>query len=128
MDVDAINKQSLKPFQSEFNRIAALKDKSELTELLTRFQFLNVYAFFGAGVAQDYKDATKQVMVVDQGGLGLPERDYYFRTGGAAETTRKQYVQHITNMLKLMGETEESAKADARKVMDLETALAKVSM
>ncbi len=65
---------------------------------------------------------------MDQAGLGLPERDYYFRTGDAAETTRKQYVEHIAKMLKLMGEPEESAKADARKVMELETALAKVSM
>ena len=79
-------------------------------------------------MVQDFKDATKQVMVVDQAGLGLPERDYYFRTGDAAETTRKQYVEHIAKMLKLMGEPEESARADARKVMELETALAKVSM
>ncbi len=128
MDEDAINKQGLKPFQPELDKIAALKDKSELTGLLTRFQLLNVYAFFGTGVVQDFKDATKQVMVVDQAGLGLPERDYYFRTGDAAETTRKQYVEHIAKMLKLMGEPEESARADARKVMELETALAKVSM
>ena len=52
-------------------------------------------------MVQDFKDATKQVMVVDQAGLGLPERDYYFRTGDAAETTRKQYVEHIAKMLKL---------------------------
>ena len=66
--------------------------------------------------------------MVDQGGLGLPERDYYFRTGDAPEKTRTQYVQHITNMLKLMGEPEAKAASDAQAIMQLETALAKVSM
>ncbi|MGA7908676.1 MAG: M13 family metallopeptidase, partial [Candidatus Sulfotelmatobacter sp.] len=67
------------------------------------------------------------IAVVDQGGLGLPERDYYFRTGEVAEKTRDQYVEHITNMLKLMGEPETEA-GEAQKIMQLETALAKVSM
>ena len=128
MDEEAINKQGLKPFQAELDRIATLKDKSELTRLLVHYQLINVNAFFGAGVLQDFKDATKEVMAVDQGGLGLPERDYYFRTGEAAETTRKQYVQHVANVFKLMGEPDDRANADARKVMALETALAKVSM
>jgi putative endopeptidase len=65
---------------------------------------------------------------VDQGGIGLPERDYYFRTGDVAEKTRAQYVQHIVNILKLMGEPEGQAASDAQKIMQLETALAKVSM
>ena len=58
----------------------------------------------------------------------MPERDYYFRTGEAPEKTRTQYVQHIANMLKLMGEPEAKAGADAQAIMKLETALAKVSM
>jgi putative endopeptidase len=128
MDVDAINKRGLAPLQPELDRIAALKDKSELTSLLAHFQLINVNAFLGFGEQQDFKDATRQIAVVDQGGLGLPERDYYFRTGDAAEKTRKEYVQHITNMLKLMGEPESTAASDAEKIMQVETALAKVSM
>ncbi len=85
-------------------------------------------AFFSFGEQQDLKDARKQIAVVDQGGLGLPERDYYLRTGAAAEKTRQEYVQHITNMLKLMGEPDTKAASDAQKIMQLETALAKVSM
>ena len=69
-----------------------------------------------------------RLRLVDQGGIGLPERDYYFRSGDAAEKTRKEYVQHITNMLKLMGESESAAASDAQSIMQLETALAKVSM
>jgi len=128
MDEEAINKRGMAPFQPELDRIAALKDKSELTQLLAHYQLDNVNAFLGVGALQDFKDATKEVMAVDQSGLGLPERDYYFRTGDAAETTRKQYVQHIANTFKLLGEPDDRANADASKVMELETALAKVSM
>ncbi len=127
MDTEAINKKGLKPLQPDLDRIAALKDKSELAPLLAHLQLTNVNAFLGFGELQDFKDATKQIAVVDQGGLGLPERDYYFRTGDAAEQTRKQYVQHITNTLKLMGEPEGQAASDAQSIMQLETALAKVS-
>src|SRR5579885_3322983 len=101
MDSDAINKKGLGPLQPDLERIAALKDKKDLTPLLAHFQLINVNAFLGFGEQQDFKDATKQIAVVDQAGLGLPERDYYFRTGEAAEKTRKEYVQHVTNMMKL---------------------------
>ncbi len=128
MDVDAIHAAGLKPLQPALDRIAALKDKKELTDLLAHYQLVNVNAFFSYGEQQDFKDAQKQIAVVDQGGLGLPERDYYLRTGAAAEKTRQQYVQHITNMLKLMGEPEDKAASDATKIMALETSLAKISM
>jgi endothelin-converting enzyme/putative endopeptidase len=128
MNKDAIGAAGLKPLQAEFDRISALKSKSELTALLAHDQLINVNAFFGFGEQQDFKDARKQIASVDQGGLGLPERDYYLRTGEAAEKTRKQYVEHITKMLKLLGETDAAAAADAKKIMELETALAKASM
>jgi len=128
MDTDAIHAAGLKPLQPELDRIAALSDKKELTDLLAHFQLINVNAFFSFSEQQDFKDARKQIAVVDQGGLGLPERDYYLRTGAAAEKTRQQYVQHVTTMLKLMGEPDAKAASDAQKIMQLETALAKVSM
>jgi putative endopeptidase len=87
-----------------------------------------VNALFGFGQQEDFKDARKQIAMIDQAGLGLPERDYYFRTGEAAEKTRTQYVQHMTNMMKLMGEPEAQAASDAKAIMELETALAKVSL
>jgi len=61
----------------------------------------------------------------DQGGLGLPERDYYFRTGEAAEKTRQQYVQHIRNVLRLLGESESEAASDAQRIFQVETSLAR---
>jgi endothelin-converting enzyme/putative endopeptidase len=128
LDSAAINSAGLKPLKPEFDRIDALKNKAELTELLAHDQLVNVSAFLAFGVQQDLKDARKQIAVVDQGGLGLPERDYYLRTGAADEKLRKQYVQHVANMFKLLGKPETEAAADAQKVMDLETALAKVSL
>ncbi len=128
MNEDAIHADGLKPLQPELDKIAALNDKKQLTDLLAHYQMINVNAFFGYGEEQDFKDARKQIAVVAQGGLGLPERDYYFRTGDAAEKTRKEYVEHIANMLGLMGEPADKASADAQKIMALETSLAKVSM
>lgn len=130
MDTDSINRKALKPLQPDLDRIAALKDKDkdDLAALLGHFQLNNVNAFLSFGEQQDFKDARKQIAAVDQGGIGLPERDYYFRPGPAAEETRKQYVQHIANRLKLMGEPEGQASSDAQSIMQLETALAKVSM
>jgi putative endopeptidase len=128
IDTSAIDQKGLRPFKPELDRIAALKDKSELTSSIAHYQLLNVNAFLGLGEQQDFKDAAKQIAVTDQGGLGLPERDYYFRTGDAAETTRKQYVQHISNTLKLIGEPEGEAASDAQNIFQLETALAKLSM
>jgi putative endopeptidase len=128
MDEATINQKGLTPLQMELDRITALKSRDELPELLARFQLIGVTAFMNFGEQQDFKDARKQIAFVDQGGLGLPERDYYFRTGDAAAKTRAQYVQHIANMFKLTGELEKKAVSDAQAIMDLETALAKVSM
>ena len=128
MDESAVNAAGLKPLQPELDRIAAITDKKQLTDLFARFQLMNVTAFFNYSEQQDFKDARKQIAVVDQGGLGLPEKDYYLRPGAAAEKTRQQYVQHVTNTLKLMGEPEAKAASDAQRIMALETALAKVSM
>lgn len=128
MNEEAIHAVGLKPLQPELDRISALTDKKQLTALLAHYQMINVNAFFGYGEEQDFKDARKQIAIVGQGGLGLPERDYYFRSGDAAEKTRAEYVAHVANMLGLMGEPTDKATADAQKIMTLETALAKVSM
>src|SRR5713101_7574951 len=128
MDVDAIKQKGLKPLQPELDRIAALKSKDELPELLAYYQLIGVNGFLSFGQQQDFKDARKQIAVVDQGGLGLPERAYYFRTGAAPEKTRTQYVQHIANMLRLMGDPEAKAASEAQATMQLKAALAKVSM
>jgi putative endopeptidase len=128
MDETAIQTKGMGPLQPELDRINALSSKDQLPELLAHFQLINVNAFLGFGSQQDFKDATREIAVVSQGGLGLPEKDYYLRTGKKDEEIRKQYVQHIGNMLKLLGASETQASGDAQAIMKLETALAKVSL
>jgi endothelin-converting enzyme/putative endopeptidase len=95
---------------------------------LAHDQLIGVNAFLGYGSQQDFKDATRNIAAVAQGGLGLPEKDYYFRTGAKDEEIRKQYVQHVANVLKLLGEADAQAAGDAQAILKLETALAKVSL
>ncbi len=128
MDTAAIEKRGLAVLAPELDIIGAVRDKSALPPLLAQLQKMEVNAFFEVGSQQDYQDATKEIAVVDQGGLGLPEKDYYLRTDPKSVEIRQQYVQHLTNLLKLMGESGNQAAGDAKAVMDLETSLAKVSM
>jgi putative endopeptidase len=128
LDTAAINKEGLKPLQADFGRIDALTGKSELPALMAQQQLEGVTAFFNFGEQQDFKDARKQIAVLDQAGLGLPERDYYLRTGADDEKLRQQYVEHIAKMLKLIGEPEDKAAVDAKAIMELETGLAKNSL
>ncbi len=85
-------------------------------------------AAFDFGSDQDYKDATKVVAEVDQAGLGLPDRDYYFKTDAKSERIRKQYVWHVAKTFGLLGDDPKTAAAEADTVMRLETELARVSM
>ncbi|HVJ08199.1 MAG TPA: M13 family metallopeptidase [Acidisarcina sp.] len=128
VDTASIETKGLAPIQPELDRIDALKSKDELPDQIARLQKIQVAAFLDFGSQQDFKDATRQIAVVDQSGLGLPEKDYYLRTDAKSEELRKQYVQHLTNLLKLLGVPAAKAEAEAQSVMKMETALAKVSM
>lgn len=128
MDEDAIHAKGLAPFKPELERIDKLTSKDQLPELLGHYELIDVNAFLGLGSDQDFKDATQMIAVVSQAGLGLPERDYYFRDGDKDKEIRAQYVQHITNTLKLIGESDTQAASDAAAIMKLETALAKNSL
>ncbi len=128
LDTDTIEKKGLAPIQPELDRISALKSKEELPAEMGLLLRMKVGAFVNFGSQQDYKDATKEIADLDQGGLGLPEKDYYTRTDAKSEELRKQYVQHLANVLKLLGEPADKAQSDAQAAMNLETAMAKVSM
>lgn len=128
MNTAVINAEGLKPLQPELERIDALKDKKELPDLLAHYQKIGVDAFFDLGSMQDFRNATQEIAVVDQGGLGLPEKDYYLRTDVKSVKLRQQYVDHMTNMLKLYGEPSSKAAVDAKAVLALETSMAKASM
>jgi putative endopeptidase len=128
MDEAAINRKGAAVLKPELDRIDALQSKADLADLLAHLHLINVNALFNYGSDQDFKDATSVIAEADQGGLGLPERDYYTRTDPKSEETRKDYTQHVTNMFKLLGDSPDAAAAGAQKILEIETALAKASL
>jgi endothelin-converting enzyme/putative endopeptidase len=128
MDTDAIEAKGLAPLQPLLDAIDAVTSRDQLPALAGELQRIGVNVFFGYGEQQDFKDATKQIAVVIQGGLGLPEKDYYLRTEPKDATTRQQYVAHVTKMLTLAGSSPQQALKDANAIMAFETGLAKASL
>ncbi|MBI3564778.1 MAG: M13 family metallopeptidase [Elusimicrobia bacterium] len=116
------------PLKDDFAAIDALKATAELPALLARFHKAGVGAGFSFDSDQDYKDSSKVIAEFDQGGLGLPDRDYYFKTDAKSERLRRQYVWHAAKTFGLLGDDPRTAAAEAETVMRLETELAKVSM
>ena len=112
----------------EFNRIDGMKAPQDMAEVVAHLHRIGVNVLFNISSGQDYKDSTAVIGNADQGGIGLPERDYYFRDDEKAVATRKEYVAHLTRLLKLMGVAPAQAAQQADEVMKLETALAKASM
>ena len=127
MDSAAIEAAGLKPVQSELNRIAAIKDLKGLQAALARQQMLRTRSVFGAGVAQDRKISTQYAVYLSQGGLSLPDRDYYLKEDGRSKTIRTAYTTYLTNMFTLLGDNAATAARNANTVMRLETRLAKAS-
>jgi predicted metalloendopeptidase len=117
----------LAPIQPLLDQIDKVS-KAGLPYLAGELQRIGVTAFFSFSEGQDLKDSTKQVAYVDQGGLGLPERDYYTRTGEKDKLIRQQYAQHILNMLTFGGETPQQALIDSRNILAFETKLAQASL
>jgi putative endopeptidase len=132
MNTDLIEQKGLASIQPLLDEINGMgngdRGKTQLPAVIGRLQRMNVKVFFGYGEQQDFKDASKQIATVGQGGLGLPEKDYYLRTGAKDIELRQQYEAHIANMLTLAGSTSEQAKTDAAAILAFETALAKASM
>jgi len=128
MDTTAIDAKGLAPAQPLLDEIDAVTSKAQLLTLIGKFQRIGINVFFGYGEQQDLKDATKQIAVIAQDGLGLPEKDYYLRTGAKDVSIRQEYVAHVAKMLTLAGSTPEQAQKDAASIMAFETALAKGSM
>lgn len=139
MDEAAIDGKGIAAIQSELDRIQALSNKSQLATEIAHIHAITFQlapgsdsgsktAAFGFSSGQDLDNASMVVAQLDQGGLGLPDRDYYTRDDAQSVKVRQQYVTHIQKMLELLGERPEQATADAKTAMDMETALAKASM
>jgi putative endopeptidase len=128
MDTDAINAKGLAPAEPLLKEIDAVTNMDQLPALIGKLQRIGVNVFFGYGEQQDFKDASKQIAFVSQAGLGMPEKDYYLRTGAKDAKLREQYVAHVAKMLELAGSSPEQAAKDAKNIMAFETDLAKASM
>ena len=127
MDENAIEKAGANSLQPWFAEIAGIKSPSDLVTVIGHLQASGLDAGFGFGVQVDDKDTTAMIASFGQGGLGLPERDYYFRAGEEADDIRRAYVAHVTKMLELAGSSPESAKDESAAIMALETKLAQAS-
>ena len=139
MDEPAIDAAGIKPIQAELDRIGAMKSKKDLPAVIAEFHrgYPSAWAgtdnqtstpLFGYGPSVDFKDASLVVGGFDQGGMGMPGRDYYLSDNPKMAQAREKYVAHVQKMFELAGEKPEKAKDDAATVLRLETALAKVAM
>ncbi len=129
MNVDLADKLGAKPVQPVMDKIATLTDKKQLATLVADLQKqFAVPVFYGFYVQQDQKDSTQQIASTSQGGLTLPDRSYYITDDARSEKLRSQYVEHVTKMFTLVGDTPDHAAVEAKSVMTIETALAKGSI
>ena len=128
MDEAAINAKSATPLKPNLERIAALKNKTDLADLVAALVRFGSTPFFHFGSGPDAKNSAQVIGDLDQGGLGMPDRDYYFKTDEKSADLRRQYVAHVQKMLELAGITPAEAARQAAAVMAIETELAKASL
>jgi putative endopeptidase len=129
MDESAIEKRGLSAIQPEFDSIAQIKSAKDVPTVLAHLQTISSSRsiLFGAGSTQDPDDSEHVIADVDQGGLGMPDRDYYTKDDAKSKETRERYVQHVRKVFELLGDNPAAAGKNAETVMRLETAMAKAS-
>ena len=128
MDEKGANEKGIAPLKPELDRIAAAKDKQELIAVAAHDYMIGPNPLFGFYSAPDLHNANMVIAYVDQGGLSLPDRDYYIKDDSKTLDTRKHFVDYMTEMFTLAGQTAQQAAESAQTVLRIETALAKVSM
>ena len=128
MDTGTIEQLGAKPLAGELQRIAAITKKADLPGAFAHFNRIGIAAPFNFDVSQDEKDATHYMAVLAQGGLGLPNRDFYFTDDAKSEEWRLEYKRHVGNVFILLGHSEADAKRDAESIFALEKKLAAASM
>jgi predicted metalloendopeptidase len=127
MDEKTIDAMRAKPLQDEFAKIAAIKNPNDVLREIAHLHKIGVGAFFLFGSGPDDKNSSMVIANAVQGGLGLPDRDYYTKTDDASKKLRDQYVEHVTKMLTLAGDRPDKAAQEAKNILNLETMLAEAS-
>jgi endothelin-converting enzyme/putative endopeptidase len=131
MDEATIERKGVTPIKPELDEIGALSSKDQLAALLAKLGRLGIDGVLRFSADADFKNAGMNIAHIDQGGLTLPDRDYYIKTDKASADIRAKYEQHLTNMFNLLAKalnTTWDSKAKAAAVLKFETALAQASM
>jgi putative endopeptidase len=128
MDAAAREKAGAAPLAPTFATIAKLRTADDLPAVLAELHLSGVNAGFGFRVAQDARNSTRYIGILSQGGLGLPDRDYYIKEDPKSKDLREAYRAHVAKLLALVGDAPETAKAEADVVMGIETKLAQASI
>ena len=128
MDTAGIDAAGAKPIEGEMLRIVQIKGAADLQAEAARLQEEGIGVMFRFSSRQDAKDSSQVIATVNQGGLGLPERDYYLREDEKSKKLRAEYVNHAAKMFELLGDPADKAGAQAATVLALESSLAKASM
>ncbi|HYX29955.1 MAG TPA: M13 family metallopeptidase, partial [Pyrinomonadaceae bacterium] len=128
MDEPAIEAAGIKPLQPELDRIAKISDLLSLEDEIAVFHTHRIPAVFGFGASQDAKNSSAMIGQLAQGGLGLPDRDYYTSGDAKMKATRDEYTRHVARTFELMGDSPDQAAREAATVMSIETKLAENSL
>jgi putative endopeptidase len=131
MDESAVEKRGISAIQADLDAIAQMKSTKEIAPLVAHMQMTHTghsKTMFNAGSTQDPDNSEQVIADVDQGGLSLPDRDYYTKEDAKSKETRERYLQHVQKVFELAGDSAMPAKQDADTVMRIETALAKASL
>lgn len=128
MDSTAIERAGATPIKATLTSIDAVNSRPALLDEIARLQMKGVNVAFSYGPSVDVHDAARYIATFDRGGLGLPDRDYYIKKDPASDSMRLAYVAHIAKLFTLVGEDPATAHADATKILELETELAKAEL
>ena len=128
MDTTAIGAAGAKPIEPELTLIAAVQTLADLEAETARLHKQGVGVLFRFNSTQDAKDSSQVIGAASQGGLGLPEREYYLKQDEKSQKLREDYVKHVANMFALLGDSADVTAAEAATVVKIETALAAASM
>jgi putative endopeptidase len=128
MDSVGAERAGAQPITPELARIAAIRNRGELEAEVARLHSREVRVLFGLGAGQDAKNSTSVIAGISQGGLSLPDRDYYLNPDKRYADIRANYTDHLARTFQLLGENASQAAADAKRVVAIETALAKPTM
>ena len=127
LDTVTRNKQGISPLQPYLNRINQVKNANEVVALVTEMEPQAGIGFFGSYIGTDAKNSTRNVVYIGTGSLGLPDRDYYVSDAPDNKEKREKYEQHVAKMLQFIGDDEATAKANAAKILALETKMSEAT-